>query len=346
LQVNSSRTIIFGLAACLLLAGSSVPLIPHASASTTSGAGLLIPLYIYPGSAWTTIIQQKTAHPSVPITVIINPDNGPGSSFSSTYSTWITKLRDAGITVLGYVYTSYASRSTSSVETDINTYKSWYSVNGIFLDEMSSQAGYESYYSTLTSYAHSEGFGLVVGNPGASVPAAYVGTVNVLLIFENGYLPTASTLQSSTMGDAASNFAVVSYDVATLSSSAVSMISQYSSYIYVTNGVSPNPYSSLASYLSTLVADLQPATYSITVNSITSSGAPLNGMYTVVYYNGNVVDTGFTPLSYTGPAGNPYTVCVENYQSLVFAHWDDGLTNSCRTFGLSSDLTLTATYDT
>ena len=347
LRENSSRAILLALAACLVLAGSSVPSVSHAAASTTTaGPGLLIPLYIYPGSAWTTVIQQKTAHPSVPVTVIINPDSGPGSSFSSTYGTWITQLRDAGITVLGYVYTSYGARSTSSVEADIATYKQWYSVNGIFLDEMTNQPGHESYYSALTSYAHSEGLPLVVGNPGASLPAGYVGTVDVLLIFENGYIPTASTLQTSTMGDAPSDFAIVSYDVASLSSSAVSMISQYSSYIYVTNGVSPNPYSSLPSYFSTLVADLQPSSFSVTVNSVTPSGASLNGMYTLVYYNGTAIDDGFTPLSYTGTGGNQYTVCVDNYQNYVFSHWQDGLTSSCRTLGLSSDLTLTATYST
>ncbi len=41
-----------------------------------------------------------------------------------------------------------------------------------------------------------------------------------------------------------------------------------------------------------------------------------------------------------------YTVCVNNYQNLVFSHWDDGTTSSCRTLTLSENVQLTATYNT
>ena len=56
----------------------------------------------------------------------------------------------------------------SSVVADINAYKAWYGVSGVFLDEMSNVVGHESYYSALTSYSHSLDLATVVGNPGAA----------------------------------------------------------------------------------------------------------------------------------------------------------------------------------
>jgi Spherulation-specific family 4 len=355
LRRKSSIALLYASAMLFLLVATSVPLAPHAAAST-NGPGLLIPLYMYPSSTWNTVIQEKQANPSIPFTVIVNPDSGPGSSVSQTYATYITSLRNAGITVIGYISTEYAAVSLSSVESQIAAYKSMYDVNGIFLDQMSNVNGEQSYYSSATDYAQSEGFSTVVGNPGTDVPSSFVGTVSVLLVFENPALPTTSRLSSITMGDPASDFAVMSYDVASISSSEVSTIASYASYIYITNGETPNPYGILPSYFSSLVSDVASMTVTapapsssdptITVKSVTSSGSALNGMYTTVSYNGKVVDSGFTPLVYSGPAGNPYTVCVDNYQSYTFAHWDDGLTNSCRVFGLSQNLVLTATYNT
>jgi len=314
-----------------------------------TATGLLIPLYIYPGSAWTAIMQQKAAHPSVPITVVVNPDSGPGSTYSSVYGTWISKLRSAGITVLGYVSTEYAARSLTAVEADISAYKKMYTVDGIFLDQMSNKLGHESYYSTLTSLAHSDGFSLVVGNPGTGVPSTYFGTTDVLLVYESPGLPTTSRLQKVTMGDPPVYFAVLSYDIPTLSVSSVQLLSQYASMIYITSGTAPAPYLSLPGYLSSLLSDVQaitPTTFTISVASVTSSGSKLTGMRTIVYYQGAQVAKGFTSLSFTATAGGHYTVCVENYQNLAFSHWDDGLTNPCRAFQATETRHLVATYNT
>jgi hypothetical protein len=303
------------------------------------------------------LIQEKQAYPSVAITAIVNPGNGPGSTVNPVYASWIVKLRDAGITVIGYDYTSYAARSLSSVEADVAAYKHMYDVNGVFLDEMSNKAGYQSYYSSITSYAHSEGFTLVVGNPGTDVPSSYLGTVDLLLIFENPYLPTTSRLQSITLGQGPSDFALMSYDVSPLATSDVSLMATYASYIYITNGQAPNPYANIPSYMSTLLSDVQslntpaqaapPSTYTFTVKSVNSAGAAVTGMRVVIENeHRTVLENAFTQVSYVGTAGQSYVVCVENYGNLVFAHWDDGLTTSCRSFGLNGNLNLVATYKT
>src|SRR5439155_26232384 len=72
---------------------------------------------------------------------------------------YLVSLHDAlpisGIIVIGYVATGYASKLISSLESQISSYKNWYSVNGIFFDEMSSVQGNEGYYSTLNTYVKS-----------------------------------------------------------------------------------------------------------------------------------------------------------------------------------------------
>jgi hypothetical protein len=306
-------------------------------------------LYSYPGSSWNAIIQQKLAYPSVPITVIVNPDNGPGASKDPNYATWINNLRSAGVNVLGYVYTSYAGRGAGSVMADISTYKSWYAVNGMFLDEMSNMAVEESYYSALTSYAHSLGLSTVVGNPGASVPASFVGAVDVIVIYENAGMPSASSLGSSTMGLNKGGFATMSYGVSSLTPSSVSAVAAYAGYIYITNEGMPNPYSALPSYFAALVSDLKatsPAASSLLIRSTDMSGNAVTGLWTTVTSNGNVVASGYTPLTFNGTIGEQYTVSVSNYGQYLFNHWENGNENPSRTLTLTQSTTLTASYST
>jgi hypothetical protein len=127
-------------------------------AAPTVHSGVVVPLYIYPDSTWTTIALTAKANPNVPIIAIINPNNGPGSSSDPTYLAAVQNLQSSGVTVLGYVATGYATSSSSStgnMESQISQYNNWYHVNGIFFDEMSNTAGYESYYSTLNSFVKS-----------------------------------------------------------------------------------------------------------------------------------------------------------------------------------------------
>lgn len=317
------------------------------SQGSSSASGVIIPLYSYPGSTWNAIIEQKQANPSVPVTVVVNPSSGPGSSQDPNYAAWINSFRAAGINVLGYVYTSYASRSASSVEADIGAYKSWYSVNGIFLDEMSNQPGYQSYYSSLTSYAHSLGLSMVVGNPGTSVPSSYVGTVDILVIYEDSGMPSASTLASSTMGLSKTDFAMVSYGVPSLNSFSVQTAAGYVGYLYITNEGMPNPYASLPSYFPTLMSDLQTSSKSsLVIQSTDLNGNPVSGLWTTVASNGNIVATGYTPLTFAGNTGAQYTVTVSNYGQYTFSHWENGNTDPSRTVVLTQSMTLIASYST
>ncbi len=247
------------LTALLVITLTAFTLTGFNTVSASTVTGVIVPLYSYPTSpVWQSLISDHNAYPSVPIIAIINPSSGPGTSPDPNYVQGINALRSAGITVVGYVYTQYSQRSISSAESDINDYHQWYNINGILFDEMSNVAGNENYYSTLSNYAKSLGYTITVGNPGTAVPASYIGTVNILNIYENAGLPSTATLSSNTAGYSSSNFAMVAYDVSSVPESFVASASTYVSYMYITDATLPNPYTVLPSYFLNLLAYLAP----------------------------------------------------------------------------------------
>jgi hypothetical protein len=350
----------------LTLGFSAIPRTTHAA---NSSVGIVIPLYTYPtDGTWNAVIQAKQAYPNVPFIAVINPNSGPGSSQDSNYVQGIKNLQVAGIIVLGYVDTAYGGDSISSVEANVNLYNTWYGVNGIMFDDMTNQPGYESYYSTLSNYVHSLIPGsLTVGNPGTSVPTSYIGTLDVLCVYESTGYPSISFITYP--GYSPSNFATVVID-APLDTSFLDSLSGVVSWVYVTNANLPNPYDVLPSYFTTEVATLSTldlttttsttttttstsatststgSSATTTVNSADLSGNPISGMWTTWNQNGAVLATGYTPMTFTGNIGGTYLLTVADYQSTVFCHWQDGSTDSSKSLTLSGSVAETAYYST
>src|SRR5579872_5995808 len=178
------------------------------STSASSPTGIIVPLYSYPGASWQSLAQIKENYPSVPVIAVVNPSDGPGS-YDSNYAWGIQELQSSGITVIGYVPTDYGNIPTWQAEQQISEYKQYYGVSGIFFDQMSNVQGYEGYYSSLSSYTSSLGMWLTVGNPGASVPSSFIGTVGVIVAYENSGLPSSSFLSGLAYDRSA--FSIISY---------------------------------------------------------------------------------------------------------------------------------------
>jgi hypothetical protein len=226
--------------------------------SGRSKIGLIIPLYVYPNSVWQDLINWHTQYPTVPIRMIVNPHDGP-SYYDSYLGSWITKEQSAGITPLGYVNTGYTAVSISEVETQIAEYANWYGIHGVFLDEMWNVPGQESYYSTITSYAHSIGVSIVVGNPGTSVSSGYINTVDNIGLYENSGLPSIGLIQAYNSGYPASTFSFITYNDGPLpSQDYFNTMSQYVSWISVTDY--SQAYVFLPSYIGQELAELAAAT--------------------------------------------------------------------------------------
>jgi hypothetical protein len=99
----------------------------------------MVPAYAYPtaGGVWDKL---ATAAKVVHVEAILNPNNGPGSARDSNYAAAVNHLRAAGGAVIGYVPTDYAKVPLAKVEAEIKDYHLWYHIDGIFIDEMTSDA--------------------------------------------------------------------------------------------------------------------------------------------------------------------------------------------------------------
>jgi len=230
--------------------------------------GVYIPLFFYPSPSnmpqYDAIIKAKLAHPSVPIVAAVNPSSGPGSSMDANYASAVNKLKAEGITVIGYVPTKYGSRDIGAVMLDISKYIGWYAVDGIFLDEFASKAGYEDYYRQITAYAKSQGLKLILGNAGTDVSETYIGTVDSIGITEgSGYMPTEWLRYCVLCTESGwhykydkNNFWYVRYATSTFDSTHVREASKWVGLLYLTDGVSPVRWDHLPPYFDTLVATL------------------------------------------------------------------------------------------
>jgi len=238
-------------------AAVNLPLHPAPSTDGHPKVGVIIPLYIYPGEAWTRIAALRTANPMVPMVAIVNPANGPGSGPDPKYAAAISDLQETGVTVIGYVHTVYAAKALSVVESVMSQYNDWYGVDGIFLDEMSSAPANERYYLTLKAHADLLGFTCTIGNPGTDIPRTYVGTVDTFVIHEGHGLPDESFLAGWHSSYDKRNFAMIAYGVPSIDAARLSTLSAHVGHVYVTNEGTPNPYAALPRYLSSLVEGLQ-----------------------------------------------------------------------------------------
>jgi hypothetical protein len=237
----------------------STPAAPSAPApAPTTPAGTIIPLYSYPSpGAWDSVIAAKRAYPKVPVMAVVNPSSGPGTAASSAYMNGIAQLINAGIKVVGYVPTTYGQRAPADVQADIKRWKSLYpSVTGIFLDEMQNKTGHESYYKSITSFAKSNGFDYVMGNPGADSVPSYVGTVDMMFIYERDGFPATERMAGWHASYDKRNFGIIPYAVPYMSRSFIANARQYVGYIYLQNDTMPNPWDTVPPFLMDMMAAL------------------------------------------------------------------------------------------
>jgi hypothetical protein len=152
-------------------------------------ASYIIPLYSYPQgqyqSQWEALYNLQTLKQ---VFVVVNPNNGPGSSSDPNYLNAITILKLKKFKVIGYVSTSYAVRNIAFVKNDINQWFLLYgldNVDGIFLDEVSNDNLNYSYYQNLYNYIKSFGNKEVVLNPGTNVDLNFFRIADKIIVFEN-----------------------------------------------------------------------------------------------------------------------------------------------------------------
>ncbi len=226
-----------------------------------SGLGVLVPAYFYPAqnSAWDSL---NLAAQRVPLIAIMNPNNGPSSSPNNDYNRAVTALRNSGGIVIGYVYSSYTMRAIAEVKTDIDRYHSFYTIDGIFVDEMTndSDAAHLAYYEELYRYIKNKRPSyLVVGNPGIKTSANYLlrPAADALVTFENNtgydqYVPDPWTQTQPAIAFSHLCYAVAS--ASTMTNYVQLSVMRNAGCIYVTDDSGGNPWDRLPAYWETEVA--------------------------------------------------------------------------------------------
>jgi hypothetical protein len=246
--------------------------------------GVLIPYYLaLPGSPYTDANVQRLLglmrqYHDVPVMVIINPNNGPGT-FNMNYAQLITLLQAAGGVVLGYVATGFGLTAEATVKADIDLWRSLYSatpVNGIFLDEMPWDTGpgnvgldYVLLYQRYTDYCHDAGLSPTVGNPGTNQQPQWfqTWTADVIVVHEDLTWPSEASMEGNYAGGhvdySYQRRAALVYNQPTLNTALLTTLRKNVQWVYVTDdnltaGVL-NPWDTLPSYLEGLFAALTAA---------------------------------------------------------------------------------------
>lgn len=232
---------------------------------------ILLPLYIYPNwydrdkYLWREV---TAAAKKVPITAIINPNDGPnGAPPNTDYQRGIADLRRAGVKIVGYVPTNYGKRDLKAVNKDIDLYAKYFHVDGIFLDEAASQKDQIGYYRKLYKYIKfKHRLSQVIINPGTDVDEGYFiqKVADVMVIFENyqrhwmKYHPPSYTKKYSSQRLAA---LIHTSNNRVMKSSLDRALQNKLGYIYITNDstdtTNRNPWDSLPTYWQSQVNYIQ-----------------------------------------------------------------------------------------
>lgn len=150
-----------------------------------------VPAYFYPSFPDPLWSQMQSGVPTVAFAVM-NPASGSGAASDPNYVSQVAAARAAGVKVLGYVTSSYATRAEAAVKAEIDNYYAWYQVDGIFIDEADNNCPTASYYADLNSYTKTKGgAGLTVINPGTTTPECFVTSADIILT-SRGPIPSTS----------------------------------------------------------------------------------------------------------------------------------------------------------
>lgn len=217
--------------------------------------GIIIPAYVHYGESdfYEKLINSSSIL-NENLIVIINPYNGPLDDEDSinNYNKYIDLLHKNNSKIIGYVSTNYGNNSLTSVKTDIDLWVLKYNVDGIFLDETSSDNDKFSYYSELENYINSKNKNLIVNNFGTIPHTSYKSLKSIKIILETSYQEAKIEITSENYKNwindlnTFSSNCILSYNA---SKDSYKSLNNYGSkWVYFTNDTLPNPWDSLPNY--------------------------------------------------------------------------------------------------
>jgi hypothetical protein len=233
-----------------LVAGAAAGVILLASAITTRGGerralcpGSLVPAYLHP-PAIMALVERST----LPQLLVVNPASGPGAAPDAEYRRAISAAQGAGTRVLGYVPTAWGRRAAADVEADIDRYRAWYGVEGVFLDEAAADEGHLAYYRALADHAR----GMVVLNPGVVPARGYFDIADVVVTFEGAL----AEYRERGGDEVPERSAHLIYGATREQALRVLSATAAARYVYVTSGTLPHPWGGVPDYFAQELAAL------------------------------------------------------------------------------------------
>jgi len=161
------------------------------------------------------------------------------------------------------VSTAYAntapdhSRTVAAVEADIDKFYEWYGVDGIFLDEASTDCQHAvsptSYYNEVYQHVKAKGGGAVVAiNPGTQTNECYMSVSDVVVNFEGTHEKYVSSYSAPDWVEGYDpgrfwHLVYASPDAATMKQDVTLSNGRNAGLIYVTPDDLPNPWDTLPS---------------------------------------------------------------------------------------------------
>jgi hypothetical protein len=220
--------------------------------TTVNAAGVIMPVYGNTASQYNAAIA---AAKKVALIAVINPDDGVGSKRIGSVATFSSRIRSGGDQIFGYINTFYGGEALSDVYSQVDKYRSWYSANGVYLDEMSDRTGKVGYYRSIYNYVRGQGM-QVIGNPGTFVPSGYAAVCNIIVTYEDPLSGGWKTYRQSgwTGGYPASKFAAIVYSAPASSMQSIvdRAVSLRFGWVFATDGGGGDPFGRAPSYMSSL----------------------------------------------------------------------------------------------
>src|SRR2546427_1141892 len=176
-------------------------------------------------------------------------------------------------------------------------------------------------------------------------------------VLANGYTPATYTLNSGqTYTLEADGFASCTFDhwvdtnspnnlrdISIISDTSLTAVLNCGNTVTTTTTTTTATTTSTTSTTTTTLAGFS----QISVSTVNSAGAPINGYYTTLWQNGVMLQWCYSPCSFVVSNGQTYQVAVADYGGETFSHWSDGITNIFHTVTLGSisiTFSLTAVY--
>lgn len=203
----------------------------------------LVPAYFAPGApqGWDALLAGT---PPGVATVIVNPANGPGAAVDPAYARIVAAARAKDIAVVGYVHTRFGTRPAAEVAADVERYREWYEIDGIFMDEASAEAADLPYYRELAALVP----GTVILNPGRVPDEGYAEVADVLVTFEGTRAAYAEArFPAWTAEHGAERFAHLVYEAGGADPGSVERLAaeRNAAGVYATDDSGANPWDAL-----------------------------------------------------------------------------------------------------